>query len=448
MLPRTLVPKGARPPALSETQSQRRRPTALDERTLVPSALPVVALESRSNIPNTLPLESIATRMVVPRDVNVDVVRKAAESEPDLPAQLTEMDSRITVPQGAQPPIELPQVLDVPEDLVEPDMLRSGQAAFLTPERLAGDTREELVTRITSVVFHILIIAALIFGPQFIKPHQRTAEEEEIARQQISVLLPPGALEALRPSPAPRTAPIPRDTVKVDPNLLRKIAPPTEPTPAPQPQPERPLKDLPSAPTPQSNAPAPQALTVAPPPKDMPAPQLRLETPTSPSPQKGLILPKDNSAGGTIRDAMREVGKTSAPRAIGGGGAIPTGRPGGGSQGQAFGAMELLTPTEGVDFNNYLHRVYITVRQNWFAVMPESVHLGDQGVVALQFRIMKNGVVPDGEPVRVRGSGKEPLDRAAISSIRASTPFEPLPSEFKGPYIELRFIYYYNLQPE
>jgi outer membrane biosynthesis protein TonB len=42
-------------------------------------------------------------------------------------------------------------------------------------------------------------------------------------------------------------------------------------------------------------------------------------------------------------------------------------------------------------------------------------------------------------------SGKEPLDRAAMSSIRASTPFEPLPSGFSGPYIELRFIFLYNI---
>ena len=38
-----------------------------------------------------------------------------------------------------------------------------------------------------------------------------------------------------------------------------------------------------------------------------------------------------------------------------------------------------------------------------------------------------------------------PLDRAAASSIRASTPFEPLPSAFSGPYIELRFIFLYNI---
>ena len=45
----------------------------------------------------------------------------------------------------------------------------------------------------------------------------------------------------------------------------------------------------------------------------------------------------------------------------------------------------------------------------------------------------------------VGSSGKDPLDRAAVSSIRASTPFEPLPPAFSGPYIELRFIFLYNL---
>jgi hypothetical protein len=109
--------------------------------------------------------------------------------------------------------------------------------------------------------------------------------------------------------------------------------------------------------------------------------------------------------------------------------------------------MELMTPTEGVDFRDYLARVYTSVKQNWFAVMPESVRLGDKGIVTLQFRIMRNGSVPTGEPALLRTSEKEPLDRAAVSSVRASNPFEPLPPAFSGPYIELRFTYYYNLVP-
>jgi len=77
--------------------------------------------------------------------------------------------------------------------------------------------------------------------------------------------------------------------------------------------------------------------------------------------------------------------------------------------------------------------------------MPESAQLGEQGKVVLQFRIMKNGVVPAPEPAMVGSSGKDPLDRAAVSSIRTSTPFEPLPSAFSGPFIELRFTFLYNL---
>ena len=56
--------------------------------------------------------------------------------------------------------------------------------------------------------------------------------------------------------------------------------------------------------------------------------------------------------------------------------------------------------------------------------------------------------VPDGEPVRIMSSGKEPLDRAAVSAIRSSNPFEPLPPAFSGPFIELRFIFLYNLPIE
>ena len=107
--------------------------------------------------------------------------------------------------------------------------------------------------------------------------------------------------------------------------------------------------------------------------------------------------------------------------------------------------MEMLTPTEGVDFTNYLARVVASVKRNWFSIMPESARMGDRGRVILQFRIMRNGSVPDAEPLLMGTSQKEPLDRAALSSIRASTPFEPLPPAFSGPFIELRFIFLYNM---
>ena len=41
------------------------------------------------------------------------------------------------------------------------------------------------------------------------------------------------------------------------------------------------------------------------------------------------------------------------------------------------GALQMLTPTEGVDFTDYLARVLASVKRNWYAVMPESARLGD-----------------------------------------------------------------------
>lgn len=438
MIPRILVPKGARPPA-ADVPTTRRRPSTLDERTLVPSTLPIVPLDGHSSIPTNLPLEAIAVRMVVPRDINVEAVQRPDEST--LPAQPTEMDERITIPQGVAPPRELPEHLTVSEDLVQPDIIQTGEVSFLPSVRLQKRSIGEVIVVSCSLMLNLLFILAIAY---IVSYHARSNEQDEIGRRQISVLLPPGALESLKPS-APRA---PHPPVRVDPRDIRKVAPSIQPPAlAPAPQPEPPKKELPSAPVPQPNAVAP---TPQPPAQgsrgDLPKAPLKLEAPSMPVPQSGLILPKRESPGDAIRDAARSVGRVNTPAPIGGGGPLPGGGQGGGGggHGTAGGAIQMLTDDEGINFNDYLYRVYIIVKQNWFSVMPSSVQLGDNGEVSLVFKIYKNGSVPDSDPQRVYGSGKEPLDRAAVSSIRASNPFPPLPSQFKAPYIELRYTYCYN----
>jgi hypothetical protein len=214
--------------------------------------------------------------------------------------------------------------------------------------------------------------------------------------------------------------------------------------PAPAPQPERPAKELPSAPIPKQNVVPPE--TQLSPKLDAPKPAPRLEAPDTPRPNAKLQLPTDRSPGQSLQDLLKGS-RPSGPRAVGGGGQLPGGGGRGGGGGTAYGGIEMLTPDEGVDFNSYLQRVYVTVKRNWFSVMPGSVELGEKGIVYLTFRINRDGNVPSDEPVIERNSGKEPLDRAAFSSVRASTPFEPLPPQFKGPYIELRYRYYYNILP-
>jgi len=103
----------------------------------------------------------------------------------------------------------------------------------------------------------------------------------------------------------------------------------------------------------------------------------------------------------------------------------------------------ILSDTQGVDFGPYLARVVYVVRRNWYAVIPESARLGQKGRVAIVFEILKDGSIPE---IRlVSSSGAEPLDRAALASIRASNPFPPLPTEFTGKHLVLQFIYLYNL---
>jgi len=445
MIPRFLVPLNARPPA-DDAPTSRRRPSTLDERTLVPAMLPIIPLDGRSNIPSSLPLDSIAARTVVPRGIKREDF--AVEEPSHLPLQPTDLDERVTVPQGAAPPeIIAPSENILPAEIVDPDIFLTGEVNLLTREPTEARAKSDLARNISSVVFHILLILAIIVEPKVFPARPKSQADLDLARRQMTLLLPPGAFET--PRPTPRREP-PPPAVKVDPRILRKVAPP-EPQPTPPPptpkQPERIVKELPSAPTPKSNVIPPPDTTAPAPKTDVPKQPLKLETPDEQPKPNSLQIPR-SSPGRAIQDSMRDSAKMNAPRAIGGG-QIPTrGVPGGGGRGSVGAGIEMLTPNEGVDFNDYLARVYQSVKRNWFAVMPASVELGDKGVVSLQFRILRNGGVPDGEPVTVFGSGKEPLDRAAISSIRTSNPFEPLPPAFSGPYIELRFTYYYNLQPD
>jgi len=111
------------------------------------------------------------------------------------------------------------------------------------------------------------------------------------------------------------------------------------------------------------------------------------------------------------------------------------------SHGRQYGNLEILSDTQGVDFAPYLQRVLQEVREHWYELIPESAEM-KKGKLALDFAIMPDGHV-QGLTLRA-SSGDVALDRPAWGSITGSDPFPPLPGEFKGPYLELRFRFYYN----
>jgi len=184
------------------------------------------------------------------------------------------------------------------------------------------------------------------------------------------------------------------------------------------------------------NAPGIQAPT-APKPEPTPQPQI---AEVKPAPEGPKVL-----FGGSVSasTAVEQAARAAAANRVGGygdgGTSFTQGR-----QGGAASSLDVLSDTMGVDFGPYLARVKHDVQINWYDLVPESARspLFKQGKVAIQFAILKDGRV---SAMQLAGSSNDvALDRAAWGGINGSNPFPPLPSDFKGEYLLLRFTFFYN----
>jgi TonB family protein len=198
------------------------------------------------------------------------------------------------------------------------------------------------------------------------------------------------------------------------------------PTPPPSPQ-----AAAPSAAPPQQQAP--------------PAPQVnqnqeaKLQNPPPPT-RNPFANGGSTYAGDQIAQAER--GAASSRGSYGDGGDFGLGRGGQGTNVQ--GGLEVLSDTMGVDFGPYLQRVLHDVKMNWYNLIPESARapIMKKGKVGIEFAILKDGTIAGMKLVST--SGDVALDRGAWGGITASVPFPPLPKEFAGQYLALRFGFYYN----
>jgi outer membrane biosynthesis protein TonB len=460
MIPRILVPTDVRPFVDDGTKKPAKRlSTYMDDRTVVPSASELSdapPLTGKTNIPEHLPLGVLVDRTLVGRGMEAKPFGEFLPITEYVPIAI--LDSRIVVPAFVEPPeqreidrFDQPQEM-TPElrELIQPDIFTTGEANLLVEPEDRRSAKWDAITRAASVAGHIAFIIFLIFLPKLFPAHVPTRDEIELASKSLGVVyLPPDAGEL---SKAP--GPPPPSKVKIDRKVLNKVAPPRpeqHELAAPAPSPERPPTDLPSAPTAQpnvhpSNAPVP-------PPSAIPPPTKSVLLPAEPQPTTGhlnLGLPTA-SPGKAMQDQLNDAIGRSGHSSYSTSSGVPGGSGQGGGHGgrgaQTGNAVDILSPTEGVDFSGYIARLIAKVKQNWFTVMPESVYLGDKGIVSLTFRINRDGSFPSENLNLERTSGKDPLDTAALSSIRSSNPFEPLPPQFKGPYLELRFTYFYNIQP-
>jgi len=449
MINRFLVPPNASLGAEGSAPPGTRRKTAMDTRTVIAADLPPGEIDALSKIPAYMPMDVLSSRMVIPRDMPIHALDVSRTTPSYVPLDV--LGKHVAVPKDAVLPdtvavrqplqhaAEMPEVLD-------PDVLTTGEVHLMTDGPRSLKDEQKWVLRGTSAVLHAAAIVIILLIPSLFTAHQPTQAEIIAASHSLGDLyMPPDLRSALHPTPHISSG----NPIHIDPKIIRQLAPP-EPTP--QPKAEIPAPAI-AHEQPKETA-APPPLPVAPQPQPTkPQPALEPIRADQPPTPHGLILP-NTSIGHTLSQASNDL---SQPGAGGGApsivasGRMPGGRGGGGSGGgggggQAGAGLTMLTDPQGVDFSAYNARIVASVKRNWYSIMPESALMGDQGIVMLRFRIFKDGTVVAEEPILERTSSKPPLDRAAMGSIRASSPFEPLPSAFGGPFVEYQFIYYYNLE--
>ncbi len=314
----------------------------------------------------------------------------------------------------------------------------------LEDERTTNRRRE---TFLLSVIFHLLLVLLVVTEPDlFRKFLQRDIPASEARPRDVTLLYQPSELPKVKV--APKTPVLSDANRKAQPGVETPPTPlqyrPPTPKPAPRtdsPKPgeedrmarELPPIGLPNFPEPPKEPPK-QRPTLEPVPRFEPTPsQAQLTLPP--------IVPPGRGTDSILRGMAKE-------HASGGGQSLGGGYQDYGPQDPNLNipGPQILSDTMGVDFNPYLLRILSIVKRNWYAVIPEIARLGKQGRVVLEFSIVRNGNVPNLN--LAAGSGTDSLDGAALSSIRLSSPFPPLPPEFPGQDIRLRFIYLYNMRVE
>jgi TonB family protein len=302
-----------------------------------------------------------------------------------------------------------------------------------------------------AVIFHMLVAWYLFYGPKYLY-HVRVVDPSVVMKQRQKELtfldMPKDLLKPQKPKPnniisdKDRVAQSPHPTIDKktleELEAMRRAEEERRAQQQTQPSPQQ----APAAPAP----PQPQVAQQQPPPARPAQPlpqnnQAKMEAPpVAPQPNFGTGPANPNEQ---MQQAMRNA-------MHGGGGGQYSGQDGLGAPSQHPGmnsGVDVLSDTMGVDFGPYIDRVIYDTKRAWYPIIPESARppLDKQGKVLIRFKILPDGTVTD---MKLESpSGDVSLDRAAWAGITGAAPYAPLPRAFKGPYLELRFYFLYNIRP-
>jgi TonB family protein len=279
-----------------------------------------------------------------------------------------------------------------------------------------------------AILFHILVLSSITWIPRYVFRVPPVIDPFDAIKQRKDLKyldLPPDLVSKYQPKV--QIKPVEPKPVQphVDKKTLEALNKPPIAPPAPAEAPK--LEQPKPQPVPPPVQPTQQSQIEAPQPKATPKPNFSF----------GSQNPADQ-----LKDAMR-----GASRNPGYGSQAPSG-PGAMSMhpGAGAGGVEVLSDTQGVDFNAWLHRWYYETEHTWDPLIPDEVNppILKQGQVQIRFKVLPNGQVTD---MHLEGrSGDTGLDRAAWGAITGSN-YPPLPREFHGPFLELRAVFMYNMRP-
>jgi TonB family protein len=280
-----------------------------------------------------------------------------------------------------------------------------------------------------SIIFHGLVAAAFIVGPQLpvFQPspeelQRRQAELErqrEEARRRLVFVQPRIDTPALRAPDLAELSDI--DRRAQDPVIVREPENPLpfsrgdSPERVEETEPERAM----GADNPES------------PPQPEPETQIARVTPPG---DTGLRRPLETPLtrpGGSLGEALRNLQQYVQNERFD--------NPQGGNDRPG---ASIQFDTRGVEFGPWLRRFVAQIRRNWFVPQAAMVMSGH---VVLQFYIHKDGSITD--IVIVKPSMIDAFTRAAYGAIYSSNPTAPLPPEYPLERALFTVTFYYNEQP-
>ena len=319
----------------------------------------------------------------------------------------------------------------LPEDVAELHLLLGEMDDELTKAH-----RREAVW--ASIAVHVLAFLAIITAPKWL-PKSATIVPFSQTNKDNSFILAPTDQQRVKPPKTDMLSDKNRvaqsRTPQPDKDLLRKLRDASRPGPPANKPAEAPAPPPQAAQQPQPN------------PEQQAGAQGGLQAPQQPQQTAQLHTPATNgpspfkTAGPGIQHALDALGASHGTTHMSFGGDYgPNIR----ANTNMKGDVEIMSDTMGVDFGPYLQRVLYTIKKNWYNLIPEAARppMMKKGSLIIQFSILKDGDV-QGMLLQLP-SGDVSLDRAAWGGITDSNPFEHLPSNFAGPYLELRIRFIYN----